>query len=704
MNGIEVLLQLKDKLTGAMQGAENKLAQMAQKMQVHADKIGNSQVKAMQAAQSEIPGFSRLMDLATNKYVLMGAGAVAVGGAIVKAVSMANEWDTKMAELNVTLNMSKDQLAGVSNKLLSLGSKYPVNLDDIPVALNKIVSAGVEYNQAMKMLEPTLMGAKAGFMDTATAAQAAVGFMASSGIKDATQAWDMMAQTQISGNVTMENIAKYMPNLVPVLKNAGFQAHETAGAFSYMTAQGIQADQATTKLQALGRAFSDATKTANFKKMGIDIFNKDGSIKALTDISQLVVSKTNGMSQQAKSNFMSALGLDGEASAALSILTENMTKFNSITNEVKNSQGALKQSYENSRTPLDNMIIITNQIKSGFIKLGQSISNIIAPVLKFIVHNMDSIKLGIKMIVGALLGIGIAWATIKAPMLGYLLIKKAIIAAQWALNLAMSANPIGILLTFIGALSAAFVYLWNKSEGFRGAIYGIWEAIKKFFGNIPAYFMGIFKGAWEVIKTFFSNMWEGFKNIAKGIGNVIMGIGKILLGAITFDKSKIKEGTSQFMDGIKQGFSGAMDAIPLTNAITNGKKYAKTFGNAFSNETKDSWTLGNAYKWGKLQGKDSFQKDNPKNQEDTTITGIIPPDNNNKNNLNNNNNTNDSLSTSSVTATGGQAKSIVVNIGTVKSADTITTAIQKGTANKDVEDSIMQSIFTAIRNVELSFN
>lgn len=39
--------------------------------------------------------------------------------------------------------------------------------------------------------------------------------------------------------------------------------------------------------------------------------------------------------------------------------------------------------------------------------------------------------------------------------------------AQWLLNVAMSANPIGIVVALIAGLVAAFVVLWNKSEKFR---------------------------------------------------------------------------------------------------------------------------------------------------------------------------------------------------------------------------------------------
>lgn len=55
---------------------------------------------------------------------------------------------------------------------------------------------------------------------------------------------------------------------------------------------------------------------------------------------------------------------------------------------------------------------------------------------------------------------------------------KGVAAAQWLLNAAMSANPIGILIIAIIALVGFLYYLWETNEGFRNALIGAWEAIK----------------------------------------------------------------------------------------------------------------------------------------------------------------------------------------------------------------------------------
>ncbi|WP_086663690.1 transglycosylase SLT domain-containing protein [Lentzea kentuckyensis] len=55
---------------------------------------------------------------------------------------------------------------------------------------------------------------------------------------------------------------------------------------------------------------------------------------------------------------------------------------------------------------------------------------------------------------------------------------RAWAAGQLALNVAMTANPIGIIVAAIGALVAAVIYLWNNNEGFRNFFINAWSSIR----------------------------------------------------------------------------------------------------------------------------------------------------------------------------------------------------------------------------------
>lgn len=80
--------------------------------------------------------------------------------------------------------------------------------------------------------------------------------------------------------------------------------------------------------------------------------------------------------------------------------------------------------------------------------------------------------------VAALTAQAAAFVAQKAVLIAGTVATNAAAAAQWLLNAAMTANPIGLVIAAIVALVAGFVLLWNKSEGFRNFWITIWEGMK----------------------------------------------------------------------------------------------------------------------------------------------------------------------------------------------------------------------------------
>lgn len=144
-------------------------------------------------------------------------------------------------------------------------------------------------------------------------------------------------------------------------------------------------------------------------------------------------------------------------------------------------------------------------------------------------------------------------------------------AAQKALNAAMKANLIGIIITAITALVAAFIYLWNNCESFRNFWIGLWEGIKTAAGAV----MDWLKSAFSALGTFFSETWAKFKDSGaqawqsiKTIFGNVAGFFKEKFGqAWTAVKNIFSTGGAIF-SGIVEGISSAFKNI--VNAIIRG--------------------------------------------------------------------------------------------------------------------------------------
>ncbi|MGE4268248.1 MAG: phage tail tape measure protein [Deferribacterales bacterium] len=96
---------------------------------------------------------------------------------------------------------------------------------------------------------------------------------------------------------------------------------------------------------------------------------------------------------------------------------------------------------------------------------------------------------------------------------------KAWAAAQWLLNAAMSANPIGAIIVGVGALIAIGVVLYKKWTPFRLMVNRIWNGMKQFGGIVGMLFPIAGLG------TFLYKKWEPFRKLIDGVGGGIKKVG-----------------------------------------------------------------------------------------------------------------------------------------------------------------------------------
>lgn len=148
-------------------------------------------------------------------------------------------------------------------------------------------------------------------------------------------------------------------------------------------------------------------------------------------------------------------------------------------------------------------------------------------------------------------------------------------AAQWALNVAMTANPIGIVIVAIGALVGAFIVLWNKSEGFRNFWINLWEKVKAIvtsaWEGIKAGFEKIKNGI-SAVKEKVSTMWNGVKEKTSelwgGVKNVVSEKLNNIKSAYDANGGGLKGATFAAIEGVKEYYRTGYDAI---NQLTGGK-------------------------------------------------------------------------------------------------------------------------------------
>ena len=221
-------------------------------------------------------------------------------------------------------------------------------------------------------------------------------------------------------------------------------------------------------------------------------------------------------------------------------------------------------------------------VKQGLTVLGNTI--------KWIAQNFSTIGPLLAVIVGGF----VAWklAAIAMEAIGiiqmiagfvsgliYLISTQGLATtAQWLLNTAMDANPIGVIIIAIAALVGAFVLLYTHVTGFRDVVNAVFGFVVGFIKTAVGIMIGIFKvtpfgffithltdiknavvNTWNAVTTFLHDIPGKIIAIFAGAGTWLFNIGKaIIQGLLNGLTSAFKAVTSfvhdipgHIMDGLK---------------------------------------------------------------------------------------------------------------------------------------------------------
>ena len=225
-------------------------------------------------------------------------------------------------------------------------------------------------------------------------------------------------------------------------------------------------------------------------------------------------------------------------------------------------------------------------IDGAFDFLVEDIIPLVVEFVGFLIDNKDSVA-------GALETIGVGFAAWKLTSLASGLIGvlngtttlSTVLPGRTggvtALNKAISANPIGFVITLILMLVTAVVHLWNTNEDFRNNATALMEELKEKVSNMV-----------ESVKRFFGNLADSAKEMGGNIKDAVVdGFEK----AVDYIKSlpgRAKEWGKDFIQGIVDGIKGMISK--LKNAV---KDVAGTIASHLHFSVPDEGPLTSAPEW-----------------------------------------------------------------------------------------------------------
>ena len=408
---------------------------------------------------------------------------VEVGKAVIQ---IGEQFSASMSEVAAISGASEEELARLEQTAREYGATTKFSASESAQALKYMALAGWDASQSIEALGSVLDLAAAGGMDLARASDIVTDYITAFGlsVNDAAHFTDIMAYAMSNSNTNVEQLGEAYKSCAANAGSMGYSVEDVTAALMTMANAGIKGGQAGTSLNAIMTRLATDTKgcATELEKYGVKIYDEQGNMKSLSSILGSMAGMWDTLTDKEQANLgkmiagqnqivgfqtiMSGLSEKAkEAGSSFSDYTEALEKCdgastdmaktmsNNLSGDLKTMQSAFEELalkiYEDGEGPLRSLV--------------QTITNQGVPALESLIEHLDIL---VPIVVAA----GTAFITYKAAMgmqsvlMGVVAgIKSLTIAteeaaaAQGTLNAVQAANPIGLVLAAVGALTAGLI-------------------------------------------------------------------------------------------------------------------------------------------------------------------------------------------------------------------------------------------------------
>ncbi len=426
------------------------------------------------------------------------AVATGIAGGLKECIDMAMKFESAMADVKKVVDFdTPEQFKEMNNDILNLTKTLPMTAEDIAKIVASGGQAGIAKGDLLQFAEAA---AKMGVAFDITAEQAG----------DMMAKWRTAFKMNQSDVVSLADKINYLGNTTaaaaplisdvvtrigPLGEVGGVASGEIAALGASMVGTGVQSDVAATGIKNLilgMTAGEGATKSqaAAFQALGFNA--ADMAKKMQTDAKGAILGVMKALKALPKEKQATILSdlFGKESIGAISPLLSNLDALQDNFNKVADASkyaGSMEAEFKaRSETTENSLQLLKNAASRTAITLGSeflpyvkdlamAMADGVDKIITF-AHEHDTLMGSIKT---AAVAIGAATLAYK----GFMILNsmaawlKSAALAQQALNLAMSMNPIGLVIAAIAAVIAVLVYLWNTNEGFRNAVTAAWDEI-----------------------------------------------------------------------------------------------------------------------------------------------------------------------------------------------------------------------------------
>lgn len=469
---LELIIEMKDRLTSSLKKAKDAVSSSTEDMKKKMGSLKTSFVKAVADMRQELPTLDKALRLIHNPIVLLTTAITAVGVGIGKLRDFAGSCiETYKAQAE-----SESKLAQVMRN--TMGARKD-EIDSIKQLASEQQKLGVIGDEVQL----------AGAQELGTYLTKAKNLRTLLPVMN-----DMVAQ-QYGYNATQEEAVGIATMMGKVMD----------GQVGALSRYGYKFDEAQEKILKFGTEEQRAATLADVVSQSVG------------GVNEALAKTPEGALKQYENN-----------------LGDLHERFGQFFTSISAAWLPVKQAFMEGWSKIAGYF---ERHRTQIMGVVQSLATHIANVIKGVFTVVGWLKNAVSFVWqwrNAILGAAAAYVLLNAKQIAAITLtglqaaKTAVMtAAQWLLNAAMTANPIGIIIVAIGALIGVIVALCQRYEGWVT----VWEAVKTTLVNSIKQYLAFWKFIALELWYNILILWERIKGVGMSVKALLNFVGTVIKAA-----------------------------------------------------------------------------------------------------------------------------------------------------------------------------
>ena len=358
-------------------------------------------------ARNDLKVFQDSSATATQKINGLSSAMVAVGGSLTKgvtvplaavgvtAVNTAVDFEKGMSQVRALSGATGSDFEALRQKAIEMGAETKFSATEAADAFTYMAQAGWKTDDMLSGIEGTMSLAAASGEDLATATSIVTSSLTAFGLgaEEAGRFSDVLARAAADTNTNVSEMGEAFKYVAPVAGALGYSIEDTSVALGLMANQGIIASQAGTSLRSLftnlTRPVGQAEKAIN--DLGISIKNTDGTVKPLSQTLEELRQRFSGLSEAEQAQYAAMLAGQEGMSGLLAIVNASDSDFKKLTSSINNASGSAEDMAD---IMMDNTAGAVEQLsgalESAGIIIGEELTPYIRRLAEWIANLVDN--------------------------------------------------------------------------------------------------------------------------------------------------------------------------------------------------------------------------------------------------------------------------------------------------------------------------